>query len=364
MAALIASLVVFSNADLGNAVWGCAPRACGSYAGEWDAAGRSALSCQHHRSRHHLGTFDPQDWRLRRRSVADDGDQRSRYPHCLGRRSGGLQRQSFVRHCLAVRFTQRQSDDCRLWADWNRQGQDCVAAGHWKPASCHRWSGESSFPRMDGAIWSSSNGGKTWQKPSWIFSGLDGAVRPQSFVNFGKAYSGARDGYVYLLAPRAVSDAERVAVYLLRVPTASLHDRLAYQYFAGTSSAPAWTSRAANARPVFRDPNGVRYPVMVYNRHLARYLLTVGHTSAGQLGVFVAREPWGPWFTVSYRENWLGLAGGEYLPVHLPSKWINDDGRTLWAVFSCYNRSARAECGSYHDRLNVLRLRLKPTASN
>ena len=95
---------------------------------------------------------------------------------------------------------------------------------------------------------------------------------------------------------------------------------------------------------------------MMRNRYLSRYLLTVGHSRAGRLGVFIAREPWEPWFTVAYLERWMGLTGGEYQPVSFPTKWMFNNGRTLWAVFRCYNTSTAAECGQFHDRFNLVRI--------
>jgi hypothetical protein len=230
----------------------------------------------------------------------------------------------------------------------------------------------------DFAVWSSSNRGTTWQKPGWVFLGSEGTMRAISFVNFGKAYADARDGYVYLLGTIAAPTDQATTIYLLRVLPANLQRGLSsYSYFSGTAAAPAWSANVVNARPIFSDPNGVRRPELTHVAGLDRYLLTVAHYGPGQLGIFEALHPWGAWRTVSYQENWLGMAStgtatGGFQGLRFPSKWVTDGGRTLWGVFSCYNTTNPDACGKdgkYHDRFNLIRARLTlaapaPTASD
>jgi hypothetical protein len=98
---------------------------------------------------------------------------------------------------------------------------------------------------------------------------------------------------------------------------------------------------------------------MVYDRALGRYLLSLGHgAEAGHLGLFEGPEPWGPWATVEYEDRWLGIGGGGYLGVQFPSAWLSADGRTLWAVFSCYGDG----CGRYQDRYNLISGTLRVSA--
>jgi hypothetical protein len=90
---------------------------------------------------------------------------------------------------------------------------------------------------------------------------------------------------------------------------------------------------------------------IVYDAGLRRYILTAGHGGdAGNLGVFEAAEPWGSWSTVDYEDRWLGINSGEYLGVRLPMAWMSGDGKTVWAVWGCYN------CGEpFHDRYNLIK---------
>src|SRR2546421_13075691 len=51
----------------------------------------------------------------------------------------------------------------------------------------------------------------------------------------------------------------------------------------------------------------------------------------GGLAIFDGPQPWGPWTTVYYNENW-DIAPGE--SNSFPTKWISHDGKTLHLVFS------------------------------
>jgi len=122
------------------------------------------------------------------------------------------------------------------------------------------------------------------------------------------------------------------------------------EYFSGVSwwrRKARWSTNPRDAAAVFADANHVQGPSISYDRGLGRYLLTVGHyasgndndSSAGQVGLFEAPNPWGPWFTVGYYEDWGGAAvsaetRGDFLSLRLPSKWFSADGTSVWAVFS------------------------------
>jgi hypothetical protein len=102
---------------------------------------------------------------------------------------------------------------------------------------------------------------------------------------------------------------------------------------------------------------------MTYNPGLKRYLLTVAHSRVGlpsshKMGIFEAPAPWGPWRTVSYVDNFLGMRGGWFLGLHFPIKWQSADGKTLWATINCHDNKDRGSCGRYHDRFNLMRATL------
>jgi hypothetical protein len=49
------------------------------------------------------------------------------------------------------------------------------------------------------------------------------------------------------------------------------------------------------------------------------------------MGVYDAPEPWGPWTTVDFAQQW-DVGPGE--SGCFPTKWMSHDGRTLFLVFS------------------------------
>jgi hypothetical protein len=77
--------------------------------------------------------------------------------------------------------------------------------------------------------------------------------------------------------------------------------------------------------------------------------------------VFDSPNAYGPWTTVSYVENWLGMGmSGEYWSTYFPLKWQSADGTKLWATFTCHNAGdpGHRACKRYHDRLNVIQATL------
>ena len=198
-----------------------------------------------------------------------------------------------------------------------------------------------SCPKEARLLWSADLG-KSWQVSEWTYADAKApAFGPVSFLNFGKDYAGARDAFVYLYfttawwewAPRQAPPTE---TYLARVPRDRLKDRSAYEFYQrlGRDGRPRWTAALPERQAVFADPNGRRLSKVVYNAALKRYLATAAGGQVGQLAVFDAPEPWGPWTTVAYEDNWGGLGTTEALEYDLPTKWISADGKTVWCVFS------------------------------
>ena len=185
---------------------------------------------------------------------------------------------------------------------------------------------------------SSADNGKTWTWAPWHFSKTFGCP---DFVQYGRDYAGARDGFVYVVS----QDNDDSYTYdrnlvMARVPKGRVADRAAWEFFAGADAdnRPQWTPALDGRKPVFIDPSGTQRVSITYNRVLRRYLLTTSHKVEGQtgphttaLGVFEAPEPWGPWRTVYYDDHW-----SDHWTIHhkFPTRWMSPDGRTLWLVFS------------------------------
>src|SRR5918992_68239 len=200
---------------------------------------------------------------------------------------------------------------------------------------------------------SSSDYGATWTPADWAFRKADGLIMP-TILNFGKGYAGARDNFVYHYFIGLQGDPADLGVHkpgrihLLRVDKGEmLRSKSRYEYFSGLDSngEPVW-SRDINAKePVFEDPNGVGWNLAVsYNAGLGRYLLTTEHTESnqGNLGIFDAPEPWGPWSTVAYMNQREGTQfAHEYAGVpdttfywNFANKWLSPDGKEFTLVFT------------------------------
>lgn len=183
-------------------------------------------------------------------------------------------------------------------------------------------------------LWSSDNGA-SWQE-AWAMPARPFA--PSTFLNFGRDYAGARDGYVYVYGGSWLSASP---IVLARVPQGQIRTRTAYEYMSGldANGAPQWSSDVTQAEPVFDDPgssefNGATHFSVVYDAAIGRYLATVSHEGIGQLGIFDAPEPWGPWTTVAYYSDWGSFGAGEALIYAIPTPWMSTDGLRFWCAFS------------------------------
>jgi Domain of unknown function (DUF4185)/Concanavalin A-like lectin/glucanases superfamily len=181
--------------------------------------------------------------------------------------------------------------------------------------------------------WSSDHG-VTWTWSTWKFAELGYPC----FLNFGRNYAGARDGYVYVYSPDTPSAYnETDTIVLARVPVESITDRDAYEFYAGANAGgdPLWSRDIDQRRAVFIFPGGCNRIDVTYDAPLKRYLLvTRSRAQAGgrnQFSIYDAPEPWGPWTTVFYTEDW-DVDPGE--SAHIPAKWISADGKTCQLVFA------------------------------
>jgi hypothetical protein len=203
-----------------------------------------------------------------------------------------------------------------------------------------------------GKIGRSQDHGRTWtfnkgsfDRSDWDFSEPAGAFAGAVFLQFGRDYSGSRDEYVYVYSERERNDSN-TELLLARVRKTEVPNRDAYEFFAGRDSSgmPRWSEMLTDAEAVFKDPAGVNWGFSaVYNPHIGRYLLTTRrHKKAnGRLGawsIFDSPEPWGPWTTVAYYNDWdketpfEGVA--RQILYNFPPKWISDDGLNVWMIVS------------------------------
>jgi hypothetical protein len=197
-------------------------------------------------------------------------------------------------------------------------------------------------------LYRSTDQGQSWQETGVEytqsnFSGSRGFYCP-TFLQYGKDYQGARDSYVYMYAPELKSSSWEVQkpgeITLMRVPRSGLGSRSQYEYFAGLDGggSPVWTGDMNGRRPVFEDrENGVMTVSVSYNPGLGRYFLITEHTVGmrGNIGIYDAPEPWGPWTTVLF-ESGFGTPGIDATTFfwNFSNKWLSADGRDFTMMFT------------------------------
>lgn len=199
----------------------------------------------------------------------------------------------------------------------------------------------------------SDNHGATWEFVDWNFTREEGIMMP-TVCNFDKNYENAKDDFVYTYLIRFQSyegpdnyedkvdwlNCQKPGLIdLARVHKDSILVQNAYSFFGGTNNdKPIWTKNLNERLPVFENPDGVGWSINVsYNSKLERYFLTTEHTEShrGNLGIFDAPEPWGPWTTVLYDNSW----GEGFIPLNtfywnFANKWLSKDGKNFSLIFT------------------------------
>ncbi len=164
-----------------------------------------------------------------------------------------------------------------------------------------------------------------------------------TFLQFGQDYQGARDQYVYIYAPEIKSSRFEVMkpgeITLMRVPRDRITDQGRYEFFAGLSAGnPTWTSDPDGRRPVLSTgDDGVMKATAFYNPGLNRYFILTEHTEMfdGNMAIYDAPEPWGPWTTVIYERQWgAGHVDLTAFVWNIPTKWLSSDGTRFTMVWS------------------------------
>ncbi len=184
----------------------------------------------------------------------------------------------------------------------------------------------------------SDNDGRDWGWADWKFTTSFGCP---TFLNFGRNYAGSRDGFVYVYShdsDSAYTPADRMV--LARVPKDKLREKAAYEFFAGLDAEgrPTWAKDIGQRAAVFEHKGKCYRSGISYHPATRQYLwcqtLPGGKPDprfSGGFGVYAGPEPWGPWRTVYYTEQW-DTGPGE--TSHFPTKWMAADGRTTWLLFS------------------------------
>jgi hypothetical protein len=187
-----------------------------------------------------------------------------------------------------------------------------------------------------------------------------------SFVQYGMGYADGPAGYVYAVIPMRSSVAmisnsayDLVPGFgLIRGARSDLTLQANWEYFCGSSSAPAWCSSSEAAQSIVFEADKKFTPRagMSWNPGLRKFMLSLvydptpattgdGTRFYGALQVMVSSEPWGPWQTVfsSGDSTWpggtstaacegTGWGAGERADI--PAKYMSADGKTFYLFSS------------------------------
>ena len=186
--------------------------------------------------------------------------------------------------------------------------------------------------------WSTDHG-VNWTWADWTFAEFGYCA----FVNFGQNYADARDDYVYFVSHNYFhAYIYRDDFILTRVPKDQIRERSAYEFFVARNSdgGADWSANISERGVVFSHPGNARRSSITYDAGIGRYLwwqnLAPSDSSVdiryeGGFAIFDAPEPWGPWTTAYYTEQW-DVGPGEIGA--FPSKWMSTDGKTIYLVSS------------------------------
>lgn len=202
--------------------------------------------------------------------------------------------------------------------------------------------------------------GKTWMdcphtadKPIFGENGMCGypvKIGSPHFVDFGKNMEHSPDGKAYLVAHGSdlkfypVTNFAHLSwitgdqIYLIRVTPGidTMNNPEAYEFFAGYDShnQPVWTNNFSEIQPMLEWQNNMGCVTITYNAPLKKYLMAVtdGGNTCAKMNTYILESDsvTGPWKLVTYMKDF----GEQAYFVNFPSKFISEDGRTLWMCYS------------------------------
>jgi len=206
---------------------------------------------------------------------------------------------------------------------------------------------------INGWIITSRDNGRTWNPDASFQTFFTGRTASAHFVQFGRDYAGARDGFVYAHFPCGMDGqsywCNNDCILIGRVPRNHLLDRRAWEFLVGydNTGAPRWDGDDALAIPIFSYPGFTGENHVAYNAGLRRYIMgnyafydqqgrprpyhqPPARNYTSQLTLYEAPEPWGPWRQFWQVDDW---GKGCYQPV-FPTQWISADGQEMVMVYS------------------------------
>lgn len=188
------------------------------------------------------------------------------------------------------------------------------------------------------------------------------------FVDFGKNMKHSPDGKAYLVGYGAEEDDPKPRyanlswisgdqIYLTRVVPSieNINDESKYEYFAGhdKKGKPIWSYDFDDIRPLLEWNNNMGCVTITYNAPLKKYLMCVtdGWPTVAKMNSYIleSNKITGPWKLVTYMKEF----GEQGYFLNFPSKFISEDGHTLWLCYS----------GNFSQGWNNIRFKAKPPGS-
>jgi len=188
------------------------------------------------------------------------------------------------------------------------------------------------------------------------------------FVDFGKNMKHSPDGKAYLVGYGAEENDPKPRyanlswisgdqIYLTRVVPSieNINDESKYEYFAGHNKKgkPIWSYDFDDIRPLLEWNNNMGCVTITYNAPLKKYLMCVtdGWPTVAKMNSYILESDkiTGPWKLVTYMKAF----GEQGYFLNFPSKFISEDGHTLWLCYS----------GNFSQGWNNIRFKAKPPGS-
>jgi hypothetical protein len=177
---------------------------------------------------------------------------------------------------------------------------------------------------------------------------------PAAILQYGPGQQGALapdstgTQYIYIYGNDVATEA-----FLARVPVSpanSIETLSNWSYYGGTDTSgnPVWVTSSASATPVWTDPNHAETLLVSFDAAIGRYIAYNDHGTGNgstpaerQVSLFDAANPWGPWTTFDYEENFDNtgcgtncLGNGEAVGWSMMQKWFGSDGLSMWPIYS------------------------------
>ncbi|MDR0815503.1 MAG: DUF4185 domain-containing protein [Bacteroidales bacterium] len=205
----------------------------------------------------------------------------------------------------------------------------------------------------------STDKGRSWkncphtpEKAIFGESGLYGhpvKIGSPHFVDFGKNMQYSPDGKAYMVAHGAdMNDAKPRFwnsswitgdnIYMLRVTPSveNINDPAKWEFYGGkdASGNAVWTNDFSQIKPLLEWNNNMGCVTVTYNAPLKKYLMCVtdGGNTVSKMNTYLLESEslTGEWKLVTYLKSF----GEQAYFVNIPAKFISDDGKVMWLMYS------------------------------